>query len=228
MRISHLQVVALSALTFLPSSSLKAEETKKFLESKLVAVSANTGLTDDEQHLRRLFNYSSKPGIKLTFIAKDKNIIRLDNKSFKVEGNLDWKISSYSRTSDEGDAVSFSIEKKEGFINELVDLKVEGTIDVITGTELVPKTFSLLSFDEPLPMDNFVFTLLDNKLKVEGDHKLIKEITVEHNDTVLKSNGSSWSDDYKTYTYKNIGKGAKISFSYWNNLITKTVKFSKK
>ncbi|MEZ7957831.1 MAG: hypothetical protein QMB90_11515, partial [Rubritalea sp.] len=74
---------------------------------------------------------------------------------------------------------------------------------------------------------DFLFTLIEVKLKIEGNHKLIKEISVKYNDKILNNSGSSWSDESRTYQYKGIGKGVEITFSYWDGLVTKKVHFSK-
>ncbi len=231
----YLSIPALTIFLTLAPNTLLAEE--KTLQAKLVAVSSNTALAEEDDDLRRLFNNSSNPAIRLTFMIKAKNIVQVMPKSVTTKDSKEdkdpkedkgWKCGSFPRISEEGDAASFIIEKKGDFLGKTNDTKVEGTIEIQTGSKLIPKTFSLLTFDEPFHMDDFVFTLLEDKLKIEGKHKLIKEISVEYNDQMLETRGSSWSDDSRTYNYKGIGKGAKITFSYWDGLETKKVHFSKK
>jgi hypothetical protein len=222
----NLPTSVLSIALMLSPTALFAEE--KPLQSKLVAVSANTGLTKEDTDLKRLFNNSSNPAIRLTFIVKTKNIVQVMEKSVTTKNAKDWKCGSFPRISEDGGAASFIMEKKGDYLGRADDTKLEGTIEIQTGTKLVPKTFSLLAFDEPFRMDNFVFTLLEGKLKIEGNHKLIKEIDVEYKKKTLSTYGSSWSDDTRTYNYKGIGKGAKVTFSYWDGLVTKKVYFSKK
>ena len=161
-------------------------------------------------------------------MIKAKNIVQVMPKSVTIKDSEGWKCGSFPRISEESAAATFNIEKKGEFLGKFHDTKVEGTIEIKTGTKLIPKAFSLLTFDEPFRMDNYVFTLLDGKLKVEGNHKLIKEINVVYNGQIIETRGSSWSDDSRTYNYKGIGKGAKITFSYWDGLVTKKVHFSKK
>ncbi|MFT5905102.1 MAG: hypothetical protein ACI9E1_000693 [Cryomorphaceae bacterium] len=222
----HLSISALTLfLTFAPNTLL-AEENP--LQAKLVVVSANTGLAEEDKELQRLFSNSSNPAIRLTFMVKAKNIVHVMPKSVTTKDSQGWKCGSFPRISEEGGAASFIIEKKGDFLGKSHDTKMQGTIEIQTGTKLIPKTFSLLTFDEPFRMDDFVFTLLDGKLKVEGNHKLIKEIIVEYDDNILKTVGSSWSNDSRTYNYKGIGKGAKITFSYWDGVVIKKVNFAKK
>jgi len=219
-------IPALTILLMLAPSTLFAEVPS--LQSKLVAVSANTGLAEENDDVERLFNHSSSPAIRLTFMIKAKNIVQVMPKSVTIKDSEGWKCGSFPRISEESAAATFNIEKKGEFLGKFHDTKVEGTIEIKTGTKLIPKAFSLLTFDEPFRMDNYVFTLLDGKLKVEGNHKLIKEINVVYNGQIIETRGSSWSDDSRTYNYKGIGKGAKITFSYWDGLVTKKVHFSKK
>jgi hypothetical protein len=226
MTIKHLSISALALFLMLAPNTLLADE--KPLQAKLVVVSANTGLAEEDRDLQRLFNNSSNPAIRLTFMVKTKNIVQVMAKSLTIKDSKDWKCGSFPRISEEGEAASFIIEKKGDFLGKSHETKIEGTIEIQTGTKLIPKTFSLLVFDEPFRMDDFVFTLLEDKLKIEGNHKLIKEINVEYNGQTLETRGSSWSNDSRTYNYKGIGKGAKITFSYWDGLVTKKVHFSKK
>jgi hypothetical protein len=222
----YLSIPAITLFLALAPNTSLAEE--KPLKSKLVALSANSGLAEEDKDLQRLFNYSSKPAIRLTFLVKEKNIVQVMKKTVETKDSKGWTCASFPRISEDGGAAAFIIEKDGEFLGKPNTAAVEGTIEIQTGTKLLPKSFSLLAFDEPFRMDNFVFTLLEDKLKVEGNHKLIKEITVEYNDMIIETRGSSWSDNYRTYNYKGIGKGAKISFSYWDGLITKKVFFSKK
>jgi len=218
-------LITSSILLCIVPSITYAEE--KPLNAKLVVVTTNTSLPKEDKNLQRLFNHSSNPAIRLTFIVKAKNIVQVMEKSV-VTKNKDWKCGSFPRISDQGDATAFIIEKKGDFLKKPNAAKVAGTIDIQTGTKLISRTFSLMSYDEPFRMDNFVFTLLEDKLKIDGNHKIIKEITVEHNDTIIETRGSSWSNDSRTYNYKGIGKGAKITFSYWDGVVIRKVKFSKK
>ncbi|MGJ8656774.1 MAG: hypothetical protein ACSHX6_10000 [Akkermansiaceae bacterium] len=227
MNLKHLSIIASTALLTFSPSCLFAEDTSPPIESKLVVVAVNSGLAKEDNDLQRLFNHSSNPAVRLTFMVKAKNIVQVLEKSVVTNHSKEWKCGSHPRIANEGEAAAFIIEKKGDFIGKENDIKVTGTIDIQTGTKLVPKSFSLMSYDEPFRMDDFVFTLLEDKLKVEGNHKLIKEITVKHNDKILNTHGASWSNDTKTYNYKDIGKGAKISFSYWDGLVTRKVKFSK-
>ncbi len=168
------------------------------------------------------------PAITLTFLVKAKDIIRVLPKSLTIKASKGWESGSNPLILESKGVAAFSIQKKGSFLGKMDDTKVEGTIDIQTSTKLIPKTFSLLEFDQPLRIDDFVFTLLEGKLKVDGNHKLIKKISVEHNGKVLDQFGSSGSADSKNYGYKGIGKGAKITFSYWDEVVTKTVHFSNK
>lgn len=206
----------------------KTKTNNKPIASKLVAISANIRLEEEDKDLQRLFNHSSNPAARLTFLIQSKNIVQVMEKSVVIKKNNGWKCGAFPKISDTGDAASFVIEKKGDFVGKANALKVTGTIEIQTGTKLVPKSFTLMSYDEPFRMDDFIFTLLEDKLKVEGNHKLIKEINVVLNDETLKSFGSSWSTNTKTYNYKGIDKGAKITFSYWDGLETQKVKFAKK
>lgn len=206
-------------------ATLLAED--NLLQSKLVVVSANAQLAEEDNNFRNLFNNSSKPAIRLTFMVKAKNIIQVMENSVLTNASEGWKCGSFPRVSKEADAAVFVIEKKGDFLEDVHKAKVVGTIEIQTGTKLIPKTFSLLAFDEPFRMDDFLFTLIEGKLKIEGNHKLIKEISVKYNDKILNNSGSSWSDESRTYQYKGIGKGVEITFSYWDGLVTKKVHFSK-
>lgn len=206
-------------------ATLLAED--NLLHSKLVVVSANAQLAEEDNNFRNLFNNSSKPAIRLTFMVKAKNIIQVMENSVLTNASEGWKCGSFPRVSKEADAAVFVIEKKGDFLEDVHKAKVVGTIEIQTGTKLIPKTFSLLAFDEPFRMDDFLFTLIEGKLKIEGNHKLIKEISVKYNDKILNNSGSSWSDESRTYQYKGIGKGVEITFSYWDGLVTKKVHFSK-
>ncbi len=189
----YLSITLTSALLALAPANLLAEgkAEEKQLKSKLVVVSANAGLADEDNKLQRLFSNSSKPAIRLTFLIKAKNIVQVLEKSVTITSKQpkDWKCGSFPRISEDGDAASFVIEKKGDFLEKANETSVAGTIDIQTGTKLIPKSFTLLSFDEPFRMDNFVFTLLEDKLKVEGNHTLIKEISVEYNDKILNTRG---------------------------------------
>ncbi len=206
-------------------ATLLAED--NLLQSKLVVVCANAQLAEEDNNFRNLFNNSSKPAIRLTFMVKAKNIIQVMENSVLTNASEGWKCGSFPRVSKEADAAVFVIEKKGDFLEDVHKAKVVGTIEIQTGTKLIPKTFSLLAFDEPFRMDDFLFTLIEGKLKIEGNHKLIKEISVKYNDKILNNSGSSWSDESRTYQYKGIGKGVEITFSYWDGLVTKKVHFSK-
>ena len=226
MTMKHLTISTLGLLFSLAPSQLHAEE--KPLPSKLVAISASASLKKEENELQRLFNYGSSPALRLTFLLKTENIVEIDKQSVTTTDGKEWKCASFPRISDANDAAAFIIERAGDYLEKSHETKVEGTIEIKTGTKLIPKSFSLLTYDEPFRMDDFIFTLLQDKLKIDGNHKLIKEITVEYDDKILSTHGSSWSDKSRTYTYKGIGKGAKITFSYWDGLVTKKVQFSKK
>lgn len=221
----YLSFPVLTLLFAFTTNGLRADE--KPLQSKLVALTANSGLPEDEEDFQRLFNHSSKPGIRLTFLVKAENIVEIMKKTVETKGSTGWECASFPRISENAKAATFVIEKEGDFLGKSSNATVEGTIEIQTGTKLVPKSFSLLAYDEPLRMDNFEFTLKEDKLKVDGNHKLIKEITVEYNDKILDTRGSSWSDNTRTYNYVGIGKGAKVTFSYWDGLVTKKVHFSK-
>lgn len=224
MTMKHLSVSAFATLLMLTPHTLLADE--KPITSKLIDLSASVSVGKDED-LQRLVNYNSNPGIKLTFLIKEENIVQIMEKSVVTKDSTGWKCGSFPRIAESATAATFVIEKEGEFLDKLNDTKVDGSIEIKVGTKLVPKSFSLLAFDEPFRMDDFVFTLLEDKLQVDGNHKLIKEITVEHNDKILETRGSSWSDESRTYNYVGIGKGTKITFSYWDGLVTKKVHFSK-
>jgi|TARA_B110000908_G_scaffold28731_1_gene33779 hypothetical protein len=222
---NNLSVSILTIFLMFAPATLLAED--NLLHSKLVVVSANAQLAEEDNNFRNLFNNSSKPAIRLTFMVKAKNIIQVMENSVLTNASEGWKCGSFPRVSKEADAAVFVIEKKGDFLEDVHKAKVVGTIEIQTGTKLIPKTFSLLAFDEPFRMDDFLFTLIEGKLKIEGNHKLIKEISVKYNDKILNNSGSSWSDESRTYQYKGIGKGVEITFSYWDGLVTKKVHFSK-
>jgi hypothetical protein len=222
---NNLSVSILTISLMFAPATLLAED--NLLQSKLVVVSANAQLAEEDHNLRNLFNNSSNPAIRLTFMVKAKNIIQVMENSVLTNASEGWKCGSFPRVSKEADAAVFVIEKKGDFLEDVHKAKVAGTIEIQTGTKIIPKTFSLLAFDEPFRMDDFLFTLIEDKLKIEGNHKLIKEISVKYNDKILNNSGSSWSDESRTYKYKGIGKGVEITFSYWEGLVTKKVHFSK-
>ncbi len=225
MTMKHLFLNTSAALFMLVPSSILADE--KPIQSKLVGLSANVALEKEDEELKMLLNHSSNSSIKLTFMVKHANIVQIMEKSVTTKDSEGWKCGSFPRISESGNAATFVIEKDGDFLGKLNDTKIEGTIEIQTGTTLVPKSFSLLAFDEPFRMDDFVFTLQEGRLKVDGNHKLIKEISVEYNDKIIDTRGSSWSNDSRTYNFEGIGKGAKITFSYWDGLVTRKVHFSK-
>ena len=231
MKLKNLFLTAPLLFLSLSLNSVLADDTTKNkdtpLHSELVVVSANKGLEEKDQEFQRLFNHSNSPAIRLTFMVKTKNIIQVMKKSVTTNNSEGWKCGSFPRISEDSEAATFVIEKEGDFLGKANETKVEGTIEIQTGTKLIPKTFSLMSFDEPFRMDDFVFTLLQDKLKVEGNHKLIKELIVEQDDKILNTYGSGWSNDSRTYNYKGINKGAKITFSYWDGLVIKKVRFVK-
>ncbi len=219
----YLSISLFSSFLILAPYSLLADE--KSIPSELVGIQITKKVED--QDLRNLHNYGGTSAVRFTFIVKEKNIVQIMEKSVQIKDNTGWKCASFPRVSEEGEGACFIIEKEGEFMDKINETKVDGTIDIKIGTKLVPKSFSLLAFDEPLQMDNFLFTLLEGKLKIEGNHMLIKEIVVEQNEKTIESRGSSWSDKERTYNYEGIGKGVKITFSYWDELVTKKVSFSK-
>lgn len=229
MTIKHLSATVLSIFFTLAPNALHAEEKTavKPIQAKLVAISASVSLKNEDEELQRIFNYSSSPALRLTYLVKEKNIVEIIEKSVITKDSEGWKCGSFPRVSEAGDAATFNIEKEGEFLAKLNETKLDGTIDILVGSELIPKSFSLLAYDEPFRMDDFVFTLLEDKLKVDGNHKLIKEMTVEYNGKIIETRGSSWSDATRTYNYEGIGKGVKITFSYWDGLVTKKVQFTK-
>ena len=57
--------------------------------------------------------------------------------------------------------------------------------------------------------------------------KKIKEVKVLQNTKELDGQGSSWSDDAKTFNYKGLKGEVEISVTYWPNLKKTEVPFSK-
>lgn len=230
-RLKIISILLLSlATSILADEPAEEKKLESKLEAKIVIVSANAGISGEENHLKRLFNNSSKPGINLTYLVKAKNIIQIAEKSFfiKSKNYEGWKCGSFPRISEDANAASFFIEKQGKLLGKIDQTQIEGTTDDQTGTALISKSLTLMNFDEPLHIDDFLYNLLEGKLKIEAQHKLIKDITVEQHDKELSTFGSGWSNNTRAYNYKGIAKGAKISFSYWDGVVPRKVHFSKK
>ncbi|MEZ7957832.1 MAG: hypothetical protein QMB90_11520, partial [Rubritalea sp.] len=150
---NNLSVSILTIFLMFAPATLLAED--NLLQSKLVVVCANAQLAEEDNNFRNLFNNSSKPAIRLTFMVKAKNIIQVMENSVLTNASEGWKCGSFPRVSKEADAAVFVIEKKGDFLEDVHKAKVVGTIEIQTGTKLIPKTFSLLAFDEPFRMDDF-------------------------------------------------------------------------
>lgn len=220
---------SLTALCILTSTVAAQDE--KLIQAQLVSTTISTGIPENIPFRDRPFNVSE--GAELVFFFQEENIVAFDKESYFVEG---WDKHFRSSIAQSGKSATVTIYNKK-FRGIFEELEAEGRVDVQVGSDLVTKKLVLKKDADPVKFPLFTMELVldeDNKdafprqgVTVIGKHKMIKSICILRDGKELTSNGSSSSNDKKTFMFRDIKDGDEIKFEYWSKVKTKTVKIFK-
>ncbi len=200
------------------------------LQAQLITTTVSSGLPAGLDFMDKPFGY--KEGASLTYFLQSENIVEFDKKSFQAKG---WKLDFSPRISKSGKTASFTILNKK-FDGKAADIKLNGTVDLISGSKTESKTLTLKKDADPIQLPDFTVELKLGKedkglfggssgVKVVGDFSKIKAITLKS--TGKDSNGYSSSGNHKTYSLDGLKDGDEVTITYWTDLSKKTVTFSK-
>jgi hypothetical protein len=236
-------VIALSLVPFV----LAAEP----FEISLLQLQAGRSLGEEIPFDVKPMGY--EPGAELSFLARGENLVAFKDdsveiKSFKLgdgrewsrtrSGKANWKQGSFSKVSEDGKLGSFSVKFPGDLLGALEGASLDGTITAVTASKSEEKKIELTAGDKTkMPLGPFEISAGTGgglfggggdgtSITITGDHKAVVEITVMDGSAKLDSNGSSWSSDTKTYSFKK-AKGEKLAVSvrYWTDLKEEAVPF---
>lgn len=199
-------------------------------EAKLVMISTASGIPEGADFSVKPMGYAY--GIKLTFFLEDENLIAFDKESLEAEGG--WKLGTWPKVSNDGDQASFTISKKGNFLKKLDKVKVNGSIKLISGIKSEKKSAKANTTSQ-VDIGDFKVKLKikkgnrwGNGVEVEGDCKIIKNISVT-NESGKKLKKGSWSgfNKKKTYNFQGIEENATVDIEYWTETEVKTFTFKK-
>ena len=197
--------------------------------AKLVSATAAAGIPEGADYQVKPMGYEY--GVTLHFFVTGENMISFDKESLKANG---WKLGSFPKVSDDGTQASFAIQKKGDYLGKVDSIKAEGSIMLFTGGETKTLTQTITVGDKAVKVGPFKVNAGKSKgffggegVHVKGEIKKIKEVKVLQNTKELDGQGSSWSDDAKTFNYKGLKGEVEISVTYWPNLKKTEVSFSK-
>jgi len=223
MKMKLIQALLSTSLIALSTSPITAQD----LNAKLITMTSSAGFDSDNQDLKGIMFFGSRPKIEFSFLVESKNIVQVLDKTLTLQdSSKKWKCGPFPKISKSGNAALFTIEHHGDLLTAKKEIKLQGSIDIKTGTKLIKKDLTLPKLGKAVKVDGFTFKANKGELEVTGEHDNIQKISVTLDGKELKTNGSSWSDKQKTYHYNDIDKGAKISFSYWAGSETKKVTFS--
>ncbi len=195
--------------------------------AKLVSVTAAAGIPEGADFQVKPMGYEY--GVTLHFFVTGENMISFDKESLKADG---WKLGSFPRVSKDGTQASFSIQKKGDYLGKVDGIKAEGSVVLYTGGETKTLTQKINVGDKAVKVGEFTVKAGKGRFgsegaTVSGDIKKIKDLKVLVKGKELDSNGSSWSDDSKTFDFKGLKGEVEISLTYWPDLKKTEVPFSK-
>jgi len=219
---------SLTAISLLASSAIA--EDKNLIQAKHVSTTLTHDLPENLPFGDRPYNIID--GASLTFFFQAENIVSFDKESFFVEG---WDKNFREQISHSGKSASVTIFNKK-FKGIIEELEANGRVDVQVGSEPLTKKLKLKAGADPVEFPFFKLELNIDEgnnnfnrsgIAVEGKHKMIKSICILRDGKELTSNGSSSSNDNKTFLFRDIKDGDEIKVVYWSKLVTKTVKLYK-
>lgn len=205
-------------------SALQAQEVKHIM----TAVSGG---------LPEAADFSIKPmgyeyGVKLSFLITGNNLIMVDEDSLKTEES-GWKLGAFTRVNPDGTLATFSVTKKGEYVGKEGEVRVKGSLTIVTGQNTKTETFTLNKKAAPVVVNDMKVSLGEKNVfggqgvKVNGDFSCIKSIVVKQDGKELDDSGTSWSGQKKTYQFSGIEDGAEVSLTYWTDIEEKTIEFEK-
>jgi len=201
-------------------------------EAKHVMTTAGAGIPESADFSVKPMGYEF--GLTYSFIIEGENIVLIKEDSLKTESQ-GWKMGPFAKIQDDGAIGSFSIKKKGNYLGKEFDEKVNGTVTIVTGSSTETKTFILKNKAKPVQAGGLKFSLnlggnnfMGGKgVKVVGDFNKIKSVELNQGDKKVESNGSSWDNKSKTFSFSDIKDGAEVTVTWWTDLAEKEVAFSK-
>lgn len=195
-----------------------------------------------------------EPGVKLSFLVRGENLVALkddsvDIKSFKLgdgrewsrtrSGKANWKQESFSKASEDGKLGSFTVKFPGDLFGAIEGATLDGTITAVTASKSEEQKIELTAGDKTKkPLGPFEISAGSGggglfggggdgtSITLTGNHQAVVEVIVMDGATKLDGNGSSWSNDTKTFSFDK-AKGGKLAVTvrYWTDLKEEAVPF---
>ena len=222
-----IQTLTITSVFTISTSPLVAQTKKENIDAKLITMTSSAGFDSDNQDIKDIMFFGSRPKIEFSFLIETNNIIQVLHETLTLQdSSKKWKCGPFPKISKSGNAALFTVEHQGDLLTSKKEINLQGSVDIKTGTKLITKDLALQKLEQEVTVDGFTFLAKKGELKVTGEHHNIQKISVTLGKKELKTNGSSSSNKQKTYYYSDINHGAKVSFSYWAGSETKKVTFS--
>ncbi len=186
-----------------------------------VTVAYSSGLPDEVGFMDRPFGY--KKGLKVTFFLQGENMTSIDRSSFKAEG---WVMHHVNNISKDGKRVSL-IVYNASFKDNLNDVKLSATVDVMVGSKTKRRKIKFKKGAKPVKFPSFTAEYNSSGVKVVGDFKYIKSVSLLRDGKEVLSSGYSSIGKQKTFMLDGIKESDEVSVIYWTDLEAKSVKLVK-
>ncbi len=198
-------------------------------EATLIMETVSAGLPEGVKFPVKPMGYEN--GIKLGFFVEGKEFVEIKRNSLKAEG---WKMGPFANVSKDGTQASFSISKKGDFVNKSSEVKVAGSIIIITGSDIDKKS-AMVSTNSEIDIGPFKAQLKlnegtkwgDNGIIIKGNLDSIKTIHAKVNGKMVKSNGWSGSNGMRVFIVKGLEDNTEVEIEYWKTKGEKVITFSK-
>lgn len=226
MKLTHSIILSLGLL-----STPALAQDKTAITAKPVTVSISSKLPASISFQDKPFGH--KEGASVTFFLQGANMVSIDRDSFT---DSKWTVDFNSRVSDSGKTGSISLNN-QSFAGESSEIKIDGTVNVLVGSNVQTKKIKLKKGAKPTQLPGFTMalTLGDGKgffggskgVKVIGNFDKIKSVSVKRNGKDKSNQGSSSSNDTKIFNFDDIKDGEEVTITYWKNTKEIAVKLSK-
>lgn len=199
-------------------------------EAKLLMVQ-NAGTMPEMKDAYRVRPMGYKEGIKFYFLVQAEKMIAFKSETLKADG---WKFGSFPRVSEDGKTATFSILKVGNYLGKGHEIKVNGSVQVMTGDTPVTKELTLKAGADPIEVAGCNITLALKKegfqgtgVKMLGKFENIKQVELKVDGKLVKSRGWSTMQGKRIYGFKDIKDNAEVVITYWPNTKLRTINFSR-
>ncbi|WP_264485028.1 hypothetical protein [Luteolibacter arcticus] len=221
------------------------------LEVSLVQVQTGKPLGEEVPFDVKPMGY--EPGVRLAFLVRGENLVAFKDdsvevKSFKLgdgrewsrtrSGKANWEQESFAKVSDDGKVGRFSVKFPGDLFGVIEGASLDATVTAITASKSEEKKIELTAGDKTKhPLGPFEISAGGGgglfggggdgtAITITGNHQAVVEVSVIDGGAKLDGNGSSWSNDAKTYNFdKAKGEKLAVTVRYWTDLKEEVVPF---